>query len=305
MDRYYSFNKYAREKFGCKTYKIALSGGMTCPNRDGTKGTRGCIFCSEGGSGDFAQPFCGDISRQIDGAISKVSAKAGENAKFIAYFQSFTNTYATLEKLESLFLPAISDRRIAALSVATRPDCLPSEVIDLLARLNAIKPVFVELGLQTVHPETARYIRRGYELPVFDRAVCSLKSAKINVVAHLILGLPGESRSDMLESVAYVGKSGCDGVKLQLLHVLRGTDLCRDYENGLFRALERDEYVDILGDAINLLPKNVVIHRLTGDAPKKLLIAPAWSADKKAVLAAIYRSFENKNVMQGSKATTL
>ena len=305
MDRYYSFNKYAREKFGCKTYKIALSGGMTCPNRDGTKGTRGCIFCSEGGSGDFAQPFCGDISRQIDGAISKVSAKAGENAKYIAYFQSFTNTYATLEKLESLFLPAISDRRIAALSVATRPDCLPSDVIDLLARLNAIKPVFVELGLQTVHPETARYIRRGYELPVFDRAVCSLKSAGINVVAHLILGLPGESRSDMLESVAYIGNSGCDGVKFQLLHVLRGTDLCRDYENGLFRALERDEYVDILGDAINLLPKNVVIHRLTGDAPKKLLIAPAWSADKKAVLAAIYRSFESKNVMQGSKATTL
>ena len=305
MDRYYSFNKYAREKFGCKTYKIALSGGMTCPNRDGTKGTRGCIFCSEGGSGDFAQPFCGDISRQIDGAISKVSAKAGENAKYIAYFQSFTNTYATLEKLESLFLPAISDRRIAALSVATRPDCLPSDVVDLLARLNAIKPVFVELGLQTVHPETARYIRRGYELPVFDRAVCSLKSAGINVVAHLIMGLPGESRSDMLESVAYIGKSGCDGVKLQLLHVLRGTDLCRDYENGLFRALERDEYVDILGDAINLLPKNVVIHRLTGDAPKKLLIAPAWSADKKAVLAAIYRSFESKNVMQGSKATTL
>ena len=301
MDRYYSFNNYAREKFGCKTYKLALSGGMTCPNRDGTLGTRGCIFCSEGGSGDFAQPLCASVAEQIERAKSKIAGKIGENAKFIAYFQSYTNTYAPLGKLKTLFSAAVEPDCVAALSVATRPDCLPEEVVEYLSGLNKIKPVFVELGLQTVHEKTAEYIRRGYPLHVFDDAVKRLKSAGINVVVHVILGLPGESRADMLETVRYVGKCGADGIKLQLLHVLRGTDLCTDYEKGLFQTLERDEYIDILGDAINILPKNIIIHRLTGDAPKKLLVSPLWSADKKAVLAAIYRAFEQKNVIQGSK----
>ena len=301
MDRYYSFNKYAHEKFGCKIYKLALSGGMTCPNRDGTLGTRGCIFCSEGGSGDFAQPPCASVAGQIEKAKSKVAGKTGENAKFIAYFQSYTNTYAPLEKLKTLFSAAIKPDCIAALSVATRPDCLPEEVVEYLSGLNKIKPVFVELGLQTIHEKTADYIRRGYSLSVFDAAVKRLKAAKLNVVVHIILGLPGESRDDMLETVRYVGKSGADGIKLQLLYVLRDTDLCADYEKGLFRTLEKDEYIDILGDSINILPENMVIHRLTGDAPKKLLVSPLWSADKKAVLAAIYRTFEQKNIMQGSE----
>lgn len=301
MDRYYSFNNFAREKFGCKTYKLALSGGMTCPNRDGTLGTRGCIFCSEGGSGDFAEPPCDDVLEQIEKAKSRVKQKIGDNAKFIAYFQSYTNTYAPLEKLKTLFSAAIEPDCVAALSVATRPDCLPEEVVEYLSKLNKIKPVFVELGLQTIHEKTADYIRRGYALPVFDDALKRLKTAGINVVAHVILGLPGESRGDMLDTVRYVGKSGADGIKLQLLHVLRGTDLCADYEKGLFKTLEKDEYIDIIGEAINILPKSTVIHRLTGDAPKKLLVAPLWSADKKAVLAAMYRSFEQKNVIQGSK----
>lgn len=300
MDRYYAFNKYAREKFGCKTYKIALSGGMTCPNRDGTLGTRGCIFCSEGGSGDFAENLAPDTDTQIKNAIARVSKKAGERAKFIAYYQSYTNTYAPTERLKDLFLPVVLRNEIVALSVGTRPDCLPDDVISLLKNLNEIKPVFVELGLQTIHDSTAKYIRRGYALPVFDNAVKRLKAANLNVVVHLILGLPGESRSDMLESVDYVGKCGADGIKLQLLHVLRGTDLCSDYEKGHFRTLGMDEYIAIVGDAINILPENMVIHRLTGDAPKKLLVAPLWSADKKAVLAAIYRAFESKNVRQGS-----
>ena len=300
MNRYYSFNDYAREKFGRKIYKIALSGGMTCPNRDGKIGYKGCIFCS-GGSGDFAEPLITTAEEQIKSAIARVEKKAGANAAYMAYYQSYTNTYAPTEKLKALFLPVIENDNIAALSVATRPDCLPDDVIGFLAELNEKKPVFVELGLQTVHEKTAEYIRRGYPLAVFDDAVKRLKAAGLNVVVHIILGLPGESTADMLETVDYVGKSGADGIKLQLLHVLKGTDLCADYENKSFKTLEMSDYIDILGEAVNILPKNIVIHRLTGDAPKKLLVSPKWSADKKAVLAAIYREFERKNVIQGSK----
>lgn len=300
MNRYYSFNDYAREKFGRKIYKIALSGGMTCPNRDGKTGYKGCIFCS-GGSGDFAEPLVTTAEEQINGAIARVEKKAGENAGYMAYYQSYTNTYAPIEKMKSLFLPVVENDKISALSVATRPDCLPEDVIGFLAELNAKKPVFVELGLQTIHEKTAEYIRRGYPLAVFDDALKRLKSAGLNVVVHVILGLPGESTADMLQTVDYVGKSGADGIKLQLLHVLKGTDLCADYDKKLFKTLEMNDYIDILGEAINILPEHIVIHRLTGDAPKKLLVAPLWSADKKAVLAAIYRAFEQKNIIQGSK----
>ncbi len=298
MDRYYSFNKYLRETFGCKIYKLALDGGMTCPNRDGTLGNRGCIFCSDGGSGDFAERQCENVERQIENAKSRVKNKI-TNGKYIAYFQSYTNTYASVEYLQNLFFDAIKHPDIAALSVGTRPDCLPEDVVKLLSELNEIKPVFVELGLQTIHENTAKFIRRGYPLSVFDEAVNKLKSANVNVVVHLIIGLPGETRTMMLESADYVAKSGVNGVKLQLLHVLKGTDLAEIYERGEFRCLNLNEYVEIIGDCISRLPPNMVIHRLTGDAPKRILIAPQWSADKKKVLNAIDKSLTIRNIVQG------
>lgn len=299
MDKYYSINKYLRELFGCKVYKLALDGGMSCPNRDGTIDTRGCIFCSNGGSGDFAECRCETIEKQIENAKARVKNKITDG-KYIAYFQSFTNTYASVEYLGDIFYKAIDHPDIVALSIGTRPDCLPCEIIQLLGELNKIKPVFVELGLQTVHEKTAAFIRRGYPLSVFDDAVNRLKTANIEIVVHLILGLPGESREMMLKSVDYVSKSGVNGIKLQLLHVLKNTDLAAVYERGEFRCLDMDEYIEIIGDCIMRLPPNMVIHRLTGDAPKKILIAPLWSADKKTVLNAINKSFIMRNIIQGS-----
>ena len=274
---------YLKETFGCKVYKIALDGGFTCPVRDGTLDTRGCIFCSAGGSGEFASSRTLTVTDQIDAAKRRVAAKI-KDGKYIAYFQAYTGTYAPVEKLEKLFTEAIYHPDIAALSVATRPDCLPEEVLDLLSRLNRIKPVWIELGLQTVHEETARYIRRGYDLPVYDRAVRELRQREIEVITHVILGLPGETKEDMLETVRYVVSSGATGIKLQLLHILKGTDLAKEYEAGKVRVLGEDEYLDILKDCVRLIPDSVVIHRLTGDGDKKLLIAPLWSADKKHVL---------------------
>ena len=238
--RYYSFSDYLKNTFNKKVYKISLNGGMTCPNRDGTKGTRGCIFCSQGGSGDFAD----DISLGVDNAIEKaklrVKNKTNENA-FIAYFQSYTNTYASIEYLSKLFTPVIEREEIVALAIGTRPDCLGEEVIDLIAKLAQIKPIFIELGLQTIHPQTAEYIRRGYPLEVFDEALEKLKIANVSTVVHLILGLPGETQEMMLESVEYLAKRKVDGIKLQLLHVLKNTDLARDYEEGKFKTLEKQE----------------------------------------------------------------
>ncbi|MBO4888008.1 MAG: TIGR01212 family radical SAM protein [Firmicutes bacterium] len=274
---------YLKETFGCKVYKIALDGGFTCPVRDGTLDTRGCIFCSAGGSGEFASSRDLSVTEQIERGKQKVAAKITDG-KYIAYFQAYTGTYAPVEKLEKLFTEAIYHPDIAALSVATRPDCLPEEVLDLLSRLNRIKPVWIELGLQTVHAETARYIRRGYDLPVYDRAVRELRQREIEVITHVILGLPGETKEDMLETVRYVVSSGATGIKLQLLHILKGTDLAKEYEAGKVRVLGEDEYLDILKDCVRLIPDSVVIHRLTGDGDKKLLIAPLWSADKKHVL---------------------
>lgn len=283
---YYSFNKYLRERFGCKVYKISINGGFTCPNRDGTLGTGGCIFCSAGGSGDFAESPELSITQQIENGKERVKNKI-KSGKYIAYFQAFTNTYAPVEVLREKYTKAVNHRDIVMLSVATRPDCLPNEVIDLLKEINNIKPVSVELGLQTIHEKSAEYIRRGYNLECYNDAVRRLKEAGLEVVCHIILGLPGESKKDMLQSVEYACKSGIDGIKLQLLHVLRGTDLAKDYEAGKFKTLTFEEYLDIIKDCIKVIPKNIVIHRLTGDGAKKDLIAPLWSADKKRVLNAI------------------
>ena len=281
IETYNSLSRHLKDRFGCKVYKLALDGGMTCPNRDGTCGTGGCIFCGADGSGAFAQSGS-SVAAQIEAAKASVASKL-KSGKYIAYFQNFTNTYAPVSYLRPLFEAAVSHPDIAVLSVATRPDCLPDDVLDLLEELSRQKPVWVELGLQTIHPETARYIRRGYDLPVYDRAVEELHKRKLEVITHVILGLPGESRGQMLETVRYAGARS-DGIKLQLLHVLKGTDLEAAFHRGQFRTLEPEEYCRLVADAIRLLPPHVVIHRMTGDGAKKDLIAPLWSGNKKQVL---------------------
>lgn len=286
---YLSFNKYLKDKFGQKVYKISLDGGFTCPNRDGKAGTRGCIFCSKGGSGDFAESRETSITEQIESGKKKVEKKI-KSGKYIAYFQAFTNTYAPIEILRQKYEEAINHPDIVALSIATRPDCLGDDVLRLLDEMNKIKPVFVELGLQTIHQKSAKYIRRGYDLSVYDKAVRDLKKIGVNVVVHVILGLPNESENDMLETVKYVCESGANGIKLQLWHVIDGTDLAKDYEKGLFKTLEFDEYVNLIVKCVKIIPKDIVIHRLTGDGAKKDLIAPLWSADKKRVLNAINKA---------------
>ena len=286
---YLSFNKYLKDKFGQKVYKISLDGGFTCPNRDGKTGTRGCIFCSKGGIGDFAESREMSITEQIENGKKRVEKKI-KSGKYIAYFQAFTNTYAPVEILRQKYEEAINHPDIVALSIATRPDCLGDDVLRLLDEMNKIKPVFVELGLQTIHQKSAKYIRRGYDLSVYDKAVRDLKKIGVNVVVHVILGLPNESENDMLETVKYVCESGANGIKLQLLHVIDGTDLAKDYEKGLFKTLEFDEYVNLIVKCVKIIPKDIVIHRLTGDGAKKDLIAPLWSADKKRVLNAINKA---------------
>lgn len=286
---YLSFNKYLKDKFGQKVYKISLDGGFTCPNRDGKTGTRGCIFCSKGGSGDFAENRDMSITEQIESGKKKVEKKI-KSGKYIAYFQAFTNTYAPVETLRQKYEQAINRPDIVALSIATRPDCLGDDVLKLLDEMNKIKPVFVELGLQTIHQKSAKYIRRGYDLSVYDKAVRDLKKIGVNVVVHVILGLPNESENDMLKTIKYVCESGANGIKLQLLHVIDGTDLAKDYEKGLFKTLEFDEYVNLIVKCVKIIPKDIVIHRLTGDGAKKDLIAPLWSADKKRVLNAINKA---------------
>ena len=294
---YYSLNEYLKKTFGEKVYKISLDGGMTCPNRDGTLGSHGCIFCSEGGSGEFAAQRALSVSEQIGQAKRRISKKS-DCKKFIAYFQPFTNTYAPVSYLRKIFEEAVAPEEIAALSIATRPDCLGDDVLDLLDELNKKKPVWVELGLQTIHEKSAEYIRRGYDLNVYDESVKKLHKIGVNVITHIILGLPDETRQDILESVRYAGERS-DGIKLQLLHVLKGTDLLKDYERGMFETLTLDEYVDLLCDCIEALPPDVVIHRMTGDGDKKLLVAPLWSADKKRVLNTIHKALNDRNVTQG------
>lgn len=282
-------NDYLQATFGCKVYKLSLSARVTCPNRDGKLGTGGCIFCSAGGSGEFAACADRSIPEQIAEAKARVAAKVRGEAKYIAYFQSYTNTYGDVEYLERVFREAMEPEEIAVLSVGTRPDCLPEEILDMLERLNRIKPVWVELGLQTIHERSAEYIRRGYELPVYDASVRELHERGISVITHLILGLPGETHEDMKASLKHVVNVGSDGVKLQLLHVLKGTDLADEYAAGKVPVMEFDEYIDLLCELVPLVPKEMVIHRLTGDGDKKLLIAPLWSADKKRVLNEVNR----------------
>lgn len=295
---YHSLDYMLRERFGEKVYKVTLNGGMSCPNRDGKLGTRGCIFCSAGGSGDFAADSSLSITEQIDRQISILSAKRPIH-KYIAYFQAFTNTYAPVEYLEKIFTEALSHPGIAALSIGTRPDCLGKDVVTLLSRLNRQKPVWVELGLQTIHEKTAAYIRRGYPLSCFEDTVKRLRSEDIEVIVHTILGLPGESTQDILNTMEYLNHQDIQGIKLQLLHVLRGTDLASDYEKGLFCTYERDEYISLVISCLEHLRPDMVIHRITGDGPKDLLISPLWASRKREVLNLLHHQMKENHNYQG------
>ncbi|MBQ8851140.1 MAG: TIGR01212 family radical SAM protein [Oscillibacter sp.] len=287
-------NTALKERSGTKVYKLSLSSGCSCPNREGGRG--GCIFCD--GAGAFAA--AGDIPSQLRAAKTRVAAKAGPNAKYIAYFQSFTNTYGDVEVLERLFREAMAPEDIVALSIATRPDCLGEDVMAMLKRLSAVKPLWVELGLQTIHPESAAYIRRGYDLSVFDQAVKKLRGIGAEVIVHQILGLPGETAEMMAQTARYIGRSGATGVKFHLLHVLRGTDLAGDYEAGKFEVMTLEAYIAALETCVRVVPRDMVIHRLTGDGAKRDLIAPLWSGDKKRVLNAIRTAFREHDMEQGS-----
>lgn len=298
MSHYYSLNEYCRNEFGKKLYKLSLDSAMTCPNRDGTIGTGGCIFCSDDGSGEFSAKPCGDINRQIEEAKKRVEHK-NKGGGYIAYFQSFTNTYAPVDYLEKIFTEAVNHSDIDVLSVATRPDCLGDDVVELLKKLNAVKPVWIELGFQTSNEKSASFIRRGYKNDVFTDAVKRLTTAGIKVVAHIIAGLPGETYDDIESSVKFVCDSGIWGIKIHLLHVLKGTDLEKIYSQGAFRCLEQEEYLDNICSLIEIIPEHIVIHRLTGDGDKKKLVAPLWSADKKRVLNTLAKKLDEKNIVQG------
>jgi len=306
---YYSLDYYLKETFGTKVYKLALDGGMTCPNRDGTIGTGGCIFCSEGGSGDFAAKRSASIHEQVEQAKERIASKMGKGktiaeakeGPFIAYFQSYTNTYAPISYLESLFRETIEIPEICALSIGTRPDCLPDETIKLLTHLNRIKPVWVELGLQTIHEATAEFIRRGYPLSVFEDAYHRLKNAGLTVIVHVILGLPGENKDMILETIRYLANLGIDGIKLQLLHVLKDTDLNALYHSGAFQTMELNEYLELIGSCLMNLPQDIVIHRVSGDGPKSILTAPLWSGNKRLVLNSMTKYFKENQIYQGKE----
>ena len=297
---YYSFDSMLKERFSQKVYKVALNGGMTCPNRDGTLGSRGCIFCSTGGSGDFAGNKEDPISVQIETQAQRLREKRNASS-FIAYFQAYTNTYAPVSYLREIYTEAIDHPDIAALSIGTRPDCLGKEVLDLLEELNHKKPVWVELGLQTIHEKTAAYIRRGYPLSCFAAAVKELRKRKLDVIVHTILGLPGESREDILETISYLNHMDIQGIKLQLLHVLKGTDLAEDYLAGKFRVYTMEEYIDLVIDCLEHLSPEIVVHRLTGDGPKELLLAPLWSSAKKTVLNTLHHQCKVCGAWQGKQ----
>lgn len=293
---YYSLNEYLKNTFGEKVYKLSLDLGLTCPNRDGTLDSRGCIFCHNGSS-HFAE--CGeDINIQLENAKKRIQSKT-DAKKFIAYFQSYTNTYAAAEYLEKIFTEVINRDDIVAMSIGTRPDCLPTDILNLLESLNKLKPVWVELGLQTSNEKSAEYIRRCYPNSVYENAVEELKKRGITVITHIIIGLPNETKEDIFNTVDFAVDCGTDGVKLQLLHILKDTDLYEDYKKGLVKPLSLDEYIDILFGCLERIPQNIIIHRITGDAPKKYLVEPQWSADKKTVLNTINREMKNRNIVQG------
>ncbi len=284
-------NEYLKSLYGCKVYKLALSADVTCPNRDGTLSDKGCTFCSSGGSGEFAANRLIPISDQISEAKKQVSQKI-KNGSYIAYFQSFSNTYAPIPYLRKIYYEAIQPKDIVILSIGTRPDCLSDDVISLLAEVNHIKPVWVELGLQTIHEASSEKINRCYPLSVYDDAVSRLKAADIDVVTHVILGLPGETEEMMLETVKYVAGSGVFGIKLQLLQILEGTAMAEEYAKGNVPVMTLSEYADLIKKAVSLIPDNIVIHRLTGDGPKNILVAPSWSGDKKKVLNTLKQALQ-------------
>lgn len=296
--RYHSLNYHLKKNYGEKLYKISLDGGMTCPNRDGMLGTRGCIFCSEGGSGDFAASRTLSITEQIETGKQQAARKYA-GSSYIAYFQAYTNTYAPVAYLRQIFTEAIQNPDIRILSIATRPDCLGPDVIRLLKELSAIKPIWVELGLQTIHEDTARFIRRGYDLPVFERAIHDLRNAGITVIVHTILGLPGESRKQMLQTVNYLNTQDIQGIKFQLLHILKDTDLADYYEKHPFPLPDMETYFSILAEQLTHLRPDIVVHRLTGDGPKQLLIAPLWTGNKRQVLNQMQAYFKRHDIWQG------
>lgn len=298
---YHSLDYEMKHRFGEKVYKISLDGGLTCPNRDGTLDTRGCIFCSGNGSGDFAAPRCSSVTAQITQGIEDIKKRKQVGRKFIAYFQSFTNTYAPVAYLEPLYKEALAHPDVVMLSIATRPDCLPPDVLHLLAECNRIKPVIVELGLQTSNETTAQFIRRGYPLSVYEDAVTKLKGLGIEVVTHVIAGLPGETKQDFYNTLSHVVACHSDGIKIQLLHILKGTDLAALYESGQCTVLTQEEYIDLVLQSIALLPPEMTIHRLTGDGPKELLLAPLWSSRKREVLNEIHKQLKQQNIWQGKE----
>ena len=302
LDRpYYSLDAYCKNRYGSKVYKIALDAGLTCPNRDGTLGSRGCIFCSAGGSGDFAVKPMDSVASQLKTGQEMFGKKKTGNL-FIAYFQAYTNTYGKLEYLAEIYEEALKQPQIVGISIATRPDCLPEEVLDLLVSLQNKYPhkdIWVELGLQTIHDTTAAYIRRGYKLEVFDTAVANLKARNIPVIVHVILGLPGETTEMILGTVRYLNHHSIFGIKLQLLHVLKNTDLADDYLAGKFETLSKEDYMSLLITCLKNLSPDIVIHRLTGDGPKDLLIAPTWSLYKRDFFNTMHRHLKQSGEYQG------
>ena len=295
---YRSLNEYYRSIFGRKAAKISLDGGFTCPNRDCTCGTRGCLFCSAGGSGDFAENAALSITEQIETGKQQAARKYTGNS-YIAYFQAYTNTYAPVSYLEQIFMEALQEPDVKVLSIATRPDCLSDDILDLLNRLNQIKPVWIELGLQTIHEKSAEFIRRGYPLSMFERAVTQLHHIGIPVIVHTILCLPNETKQMMLDTISYLNRLPIQGIKLQLLHILKHTDLAKSYEQSPFWLPSLEEYLELLGVLISHLRPDIVVHRLTGDGPKNLLIAPKWTANKRLVLNSIQKYFKDTDIWQG------
>ncbi len=295
---YYSLSCRMEEIFHTKVYKLSLNGGMSCPNRDGKIGRGGCIFCSAGGSGDFAGNQSLSIHQQIEEQKKLLAGKRNAD-KFIAYFQAYTNTYAPVAYLREIFTEAIQHPEVVALSIGTRPDCLGDDVLALLDELNHQKPVWVELGLQTIHPASAAYIRRGYDMPCFEKAVKDLRDLHIEVIVHTILGLPGENEAMNLETMNYLNHMDIQGIKLQLLHVLKGTDLANDYQKGQFQVLSKDDYLNRVIHCLEVLSPEIVIHRVTGDGPKDLLIAPLWSSAKRSVLNELHHRMKIMDAWQG------
>ncbi len=295
--RYHSLDYHFKETYGEKIYKISIDGGMTCPNRDGSLGTRGCIFCSEGGSGDFAIPSNGNITDKLNEEIQRLQVEKPSHTKYFAYFQAYTNTYAPVSYLERIFTEAINHPLIAGLSIATRPDCLPDDVITLLSQLNKVKPVWIELGLQTIHEETSDFIRRGYSLDVYEDAVSRLNEHSLDIITHIIIGLPGEHAHHLMQTIDYLANLPIQGIKLQLLHVLKNTDLANHI--GRFHILSMEEYVELVVKCIERLPEHIVIHRLTGDGPADLLIEPKWSLAKRTVLNQINHLLKEQDTWQG------